>query len=206
MASKRFCATCPTELSTQRRRAAVLHCAKCDANTVPRVEVVIRPQLRSLVMFPPSAEDDTLFGQTCDVVKRRRPDEAWFGDDRVVLCEVDENGGHGTRNYTPECDFGWVMDMVSTIVELYRRSNFNGGRVPHIFVIRWNPDEYDGGHVLLRDRIATAAQRINHYLMCDLAPYTPGIPHIEYHFYHTKCQAHIDWAKSQVDAARVTVL
>ena len=200
-----FCRIClSTTLSSARKRSGIHMCAGCDVTVPDRIEHVVRPMLLQLVHHPPSATDDTLFGQTCDVVKRRRPDLLWLHTDRCVLTEVDENGGHGSLNYTASCDFGWAMDMVASLVELYRDHGWNGGKVPRITILRWNPDEYDGGRVALDNRIETLAARINALLTCDVSPGEDfPLPQIEYYYYHSKCEAHIEFAASHPDAARV---
>ena len=117
-------------VSSKRKRGGVTLCATCDPISKPRrVEILLREKLASAIDHPFSAADDTLFGQTCDVTKKRRPDLLWLGEDRCILVEVDERGGHSDPSYTPECDFGWAMDMVHCLVQLYRERGRNGGRV-----------------------------------------------------------------------------
>ena len=202
MDSKRFC-PCTKMLSPARIRAGVLQCAECDNSVVDRIEVVIRPLLLPLVAHEPSAMDNTLFGNGCDVVKRRRPDFLWLGLDRAILLEIDENGGHSTNNYSPECDLGWVMDMVAALNDLFKANGYNGGKVPFVVVLRFNPDECDTQRVSLDDRVAVVAKRINHYLKMDITPEDAMVPWIEYHFYHTKCYPHIQYAEAKQDAVRV---
>lgn len=201
----RFChGCCSTLLSNQRKRAHVHLCASCDETVVDRIEVVIRPLLLSSVSHPPSATDDTLFGQTCDVVKRRRPDFLWLGEDRCILVEIDENGGHGSVNYTPNCDFGWMMDMVVVLNNLYMVGGWNGGRVPYVHIFRMNPDEYDcGTKVSLESRVARLSDRIHDVFQMELDPVLSFIPTVEYMYYHTKCRPHIDFAKENPNSIRV---
>ena len=141
----------------------------------------------------------------CDVVKRRRPDNIWFGEDRVIVLEVDEKGGHGSSNYSAECDLGWIMDLNAAIVTIYRGRNMNYGNVPHFLVLRFNPDEYDGGNVSLDTRIDCIGGRVNELMTCDLSWKEAHHPYIEYHYYHTKCADKIQWAKQNPDAVRVRV-
>lgn len=195
-----FCHICLTNrLSTPRRRAKLHVCAQCSTETPDRIEIVVRPLLLSLVNHPPSAQDDTMFGMTCDVVRRRRPDLLWLGKDRAVICECDENGGHGRGNYTPECDLGWIMDMNAALVAL------NGGRLINLYVIRWNPDGSDTTKLCLDDRVAHVASRVNHFNAMDLCDADPRRPTVEYHFYHTKCWRHIEYALEQQGAITVSM-
>lgn len=198
--SKYFCA-CTKRLGMNRVRAGVAQCAECDASVVDRVEHLVRPILVDLVGHQPSAMDDTLFGQGCDVMKRRRPDFMWSGSDRVVIVEVDERGGHSDSNYTPECDLGWVMDMTAAIVDLYRANGYNEGNVPHVIVVRFNPDECDVQRVGFEERLEVVAERVRHYMTADLS--CDARPILEYHFYHSKCQRHKDWALANPEAVRV---
>ena len=64
-------------------------------------------------------------------------------------------------NYTPVCDFGWMMDMVVALNKLYSDGGWNEGRVPYVHIFRMNPDEYDRGIVSLETRISCLSQRIN---------------------------------------------
>ena len=204
MNGTRFCRICLSKnLSRKRQRASVHVCAQCDKTTVDRIEVVIRPLLLSAVVHPPSAVDDTLFGQTCNVVKRRRPDFLWLGKDRCVIAEVDENGGHGTHNYTPNCDFGWIMDMVVALNKLYSDGDWNHQRVPYVHVFRFNPDEYDCGKVSLESRLDFLSDRINKVLHMKIDPVMALVPSVEYMYYHSKCASHINFAKQHPDSIKV---
>jgi len=188
-------------LSTQRMRNGIQQCASCDDSIVDRVEHLIRPMLLPKVDHPPSALDDVMFGTTCDVTKRRRPDFLWIGEDRVIQLEVDERGGHSDRNYTPECDLGFIMDINHCINHLFASHGYNDGKVPHHVVLRMNPDECDRMYISLEDRVDQIAERINHYLKVPLDP--TSCPVLEYHYYHTKCSRHISYARTNPDSVHV---
>jgi hypothetical protein len=203
LSSNRFCA-CTKFLSPHRMRAGILQCAECDPATVDRVEVILRPMLLPLISHEPSATDDTLFGHGCDVVRRRRPDLLWLGQDRVVMLEIDERGGHSDANYSPQCDLGWVMDMNAALISLYRDNAYNEGNVPHVVVIRFNPDECDTQRVSLDDRVSVVAERVNYYLTVDISRLGCSfLPLLEYHYYHSKCRPHIALAESSKESVRV---
>ena len=198
----RFCIGCYSKLlSQQRRRAGIRLCQECDASKPQRIEVLLRPQIIQNVKFPPSAIDDTLFGNGCDVSRRRRPDLAWFGEDRAILLEIDENGGHGTMNYSAECDFGWIMDMTVCINKIYIEKN--NGILPNVFFIRFNPDEYDKRHIPLSERIETVSNRINE--MLESQSELMLVPSIEYFYYHTKCKHHIEYAQTKDQCVSVII-
>jgi len=199
-------AGCTRMVSSKRKRGGVTLCATCDPISKPRrVEILLREKLARAIDHPFSAADDTLFGQTCDVTKKRRPDLLWLGEDRCILVEVDERGGHSDPSYTPECDFGWAMDMVHCLVQLYRERGRNGGRVPHIVLLRYNPDEYDGGRVTEEERLCLLVERIVHHSTRAIPPTDAPVPEIEYYFYHSKCDHFVSHAQRQVGAARVAV-
>jgi hypothetical protein len=204
IAGNQFCPICCDKiLSLARQRAGVKICAECDPTVPKRIELVIRPKLLALIEHPPSATDDILFGQTCDVVKKRRPDFCWQGTDRVVILEVDERGGHGSTNYTPECDLGWIMDMNSAIVQLFQKNSLNGGRVPLVSLVRFNPDEYDGPRTSLDQRIGVISARINYLLKRPIDEFCALRPEVEFHYYHSKCVDKLDYIRSNPTSVRL---
>ena len=128
----------------------------------------------------------------------------WQGPDRVVILEVDERGGHSDSNYTALCDLAWVIDMNSSIVELWRKNKYNYGRLPHVFFIRFNPDDCDRMRVNLDVRINKIAERIKHYITVDLSTIdSPERPFLEFWYYAPKCFGHIEFAKSRPDVVNV---
>ena len=201
MRSSRFCAC------TKRVQWPHTECATCRKGAY-RKEHAIRDALLSIVSHEPSCLDDTLFGteEGCDVVKKRRPDIAWLGEDRVVIVEVDENGGHGTLNYTKECDFGWVMDISSAIYKIYSEKT-RLEVLPHVIVIRFNPDEFDLSRETVKDRVLNLAEVVNRYLTIETLDslYDNGIrvPLMNYMYYHTKCFDHILYALEKKDSVKV---
>ena len=128
----------------------------------------------------------------------------WQGSDLVVILEVDERGGHSDTNYTPECDLTCVDDMNTSIVTLWGKNGLNHGKVPHLFVIRLNPDDCDRMRVNLDVRINKIAERIKHYITVDLSTIdSPERPFLEFWYYDTKCFGHIEFAKSRPDVVKV---
>ena len=104
----------------------------------------------------------------------------------------------------PECDLGWVMDMNAALVQLYQKSERNGGRVPFVVVIRFNPDECDTCRVSLDERIDQIASRINDHITVSTPDPNDPRPCVEYWYYHTKCSSHVHWARQSADAVHVT--
>jgi hypothetical protein len=205
--SKRWCSICCNKLiSPARIRAGMTMCAECDKTVPDRIEVQLRPKLVEMVGFEPSALDDTMFGTDsamCDVVKRRRPDFLWQSK-RVVICvECDEKGGHGSLNYTPECDGGWMTDMTVALSALHQKQF---GKAPFIFFLRFNPDERDGKRVRVdRDqRLRVVADRVNEIrALKDFKGLRRGVPMVEYYYYHSKCMQMIAYTRDHPDTFRV---
>jgi hypothetical protein len=202
--SKHWCSICCNKtISKKRYRAGMTMCAECDSTVPDRIEVQLRPKLVEMVGFEPSALDDTLFGTDsamCDVVKRRRPDFLWQSK-RVVICvECDEKGGHGSLNYTPECDGGWMTDMTVALTELHQRQF---GKAPYIFFLRFNPDERHRKQTRVdRDqRLKVVADRVNEIrALKDFKGLRRGVPMVEYYYYHSKCTQMIAYTRDHPDA------
>ena len=101
-----------------------------------------------------------------------------------------------------------VVDLIKTMALAWIKARgldedkFIIYAIAHI-VLRFNPDECDRVRVSLDTRIEKVSERINYYLDAPLGDATCPIPILEYHYYHTKCAAHIDYAKSNSDAVRV---
>ena len=98
-----------------------------------------------------------------------------------------------------------MTDMAECLVALYKTWGYNEGETPHVFVLRFNPDERDSHLpvVDLDERLRVVATRVKQLRASDLGAYPRGIPNVEYYFYHSKCQRHIDFAASKPDAIRV---
>ena len=65
-------------------------------------------------------------------------DNLWIAQDRAIILEVDE--GCGNPSYPAECDVAWAVDMNTALVQLYQKCGYNGGMVPHVILLRFNPD------------------------------------------------------------------
>jgi hypothetical protein len=135
--SKRFCRLCTSKLLSARRvRSGMQFCAGCDDSVPERIEtVVVKKLLEILKEYPPSAIDNVVLGKcaTDSENKKHRPDLAWVLDDRIIIIEIDENGGH--PNYEATCEMARMSRIVETL-------QIEHGFVPVIF-LRFNPDEYD---------------------------------------------------------------
>ena len=164
-----------------------------------RIEKVVVPILLSSIDHPPSVQDDAVFGgpgTNCDDARRRRPDLLWLGSDRIVSVEIDE---HSHVDRTSVCETGKMHDQFVSWQQLL-------GHVP-VFYLRLNPDEFDGAYTLLEDRVRAVANRVNHLLsmdltdhLTDLAKYSALAPHVEYFYYHSKAQHHIEAVRGASDS------
>lgn len=200
--SKIWCSGCNTRLSDKRKHIG--WCATCDdgKTKIARTEIRLRGGLIDAVGHPASALDDTFFGNdktVCGDSTWRRPDAAWLGTDRVVLCETDEHC-HAYGNYSPQCDATWATDMAEALVNLYNYRGHNGHAL-RIFLVRWNPDARDQSRpqVRVEDRVKIVGAKVKALLEmseAELAAYAPSVPHVYYYFYHSNAQAWIDKARS----------
>ena len=160
-------------------------CARCDKTKKMRTEEVVKTLLLPLVDHEPSAADDVLFGaDECDNYKRRRPDLLWVSEDKTkfIELEIDENGGHPERDVS--CEIGKISDQADACAQL-------AGRVPNLYVLRFNPDMADG--TPLDERIKVVAARLNELFT---TPFDPAmlLPQVEYYYYHEKCHFQIEAA------------
>jgi hypothetical protein len=198
-ASKYFChACCSKRLSISRIRAGLEFCADCDAQVPKRVERIVMPLVVAAVGYPPSMLDDTLLGgKECDVSKRR-PDCAWIASDRVVFVECDEKGGHPDRETL--CELGKIWDHTAAVKKIL-------GETTAVFVVRFNPDAWDGGRAGIEERAEAVGAEVVRLLELPRAElearYDPRLPHVGYWYYHSSCQFQIDAALAQPDAVHV---
>ena len=191
---KAFCISCFKRLSPERIKVSVRACGECSNSKLPRVEMIVRDLLFPLMQdCPPSAIDDRslpLGGTTCGMDRSVYPDVLWQLSDRTVVLEIDENS-HARGNYTPSCDLKRASDLVEATHRVM-------GRVVPVFIVRFNPNAYDGSVVNLSARIEALAQLLNKLINCDLSFYNPAIPHMWYLYYHSNAS---DFVQAAVDAS-----
>ena len=164
-------------------------CAECDPCVPQRIEKIVVPLLLSQIVHPPSALDNVMFGGSgCDAALRR-PDTLWLWTDRVVSFEVDERS-HEDRNTS--CELAKMHDQFVAWQALL-------GCVP-VFYIRFNPDAFDGKRTTLEDRLTVAARRMNELLTMDVTGYSSLVPHVEFLYYHSNAQHHMDGVRNAPDS------
>ena len=150
-------------------------------------------------MEPTMLDDAMLGGAGCDSDKRR-PDFLYHqvrdGVNIIVSHEVDEDGGHPDR--PAACDAAKLFDEFQSLQKLL-------GAETRVFFIRYNPDEYDGDRVTLKERIETVANLTKRLFAGEWRQYDPLSPHVFYYYYHSKAQFHIDYMRSKLETFRVYV-
>ncbi|RYE70752.1 MAG: hypothetical protein EOO81_07385 [Oxalobacteraceae bacterium] len=194
---KSLCDQCHGKrLSAKRIRDGVRTCATCSTNSPQRIELVVRLRLLQLVDPPPSITDDALLGgRGCDSESRRRPDLAWFGSDRAIFVEIDEDGGHPDRDPSEELEKVWTQTAAAKHLI---------GEHAVVFMLRFNPDVYDGPrHFNLEVRLRVLAADINRFCTQDLTEMEASVPHVGYYFYHSRAQHHIRAALAANNSLRV---
>jgi hypothetical protein len=175
----------------KRRRANVQLCATCDSGYVKRTEEIVRPLLL-LDLPPPSGIDNLILGGADCNVSKRRPDLVWFGTDRAIFLEIDEDGGHPDR--LASCELAKIWDQTLAIKKLL-------GEHLIIYFLRFNPDACDRIKVRLESRCETVSNEIRRILQLESGDHT--VPHVAYFYYHTKCQFQIDAALAHPDSLSV---
>lgn len=188
---KRFCNACPTLLYNKLVRAGQRYCASCRGNPTLRTEVLVAESLVPRIVHPPSGMDDQTIAKGCDVTKRRRADLEWIGADRVVKFGIDEDS-HTGRGYTVQCEMGKVDDH-------FQAYQAQGRAMVPVFFVKFNPDAYDGGHAPFQARIDAMVARVNELLTMDVSEYTCLMPHVEFHYYHSKAAGRIAAFKANDD-------
>lgn len=173
-----------------------------------RTEVVLRPLIKSAMngLEATITDDAHLGGAGCDT-KRRRPDLLYERCDegglnhRVVIIEIDE---HSHVDRESSCEAAKVCDESVAIKRLR-------GDDVRVFVLRLNPDEYDGNggsggsRVLLDKRIEVVCKRALLLLESGWIDYTSLAPVVCFYFYHSKSSKHYNYLLERADAAIVEV-
>lgn len=190
--NKRFCNTCTKMLNHKRVRAGIRECSSCEGRKPPRIEHLVAAKLLVMVKFPIWMKDDTLVGghdECCS--QQRRPDMLWIANNRAVIVEIDENGGHPDREI--DCELAKIEQQSTAIKRLL-------GEDIQTFILRFNPDEFDGGNVTLESRILRLAAEVNNILDGTEEFHEIYVPRVVYFYYHSKCQKHIDAAVAAKEA------
>ena len=81
------------------------------------------------------------------------------------------------------------------------------GEAAVVFMLRFNPDAWDGGRASLAKRAAAVGAEVKRLLALPraelVAAYDPKLPHVGYWFYHSSCRFQIDAALSQPNSVHV---
>jgi hypothetical protein len=152
------------------------------------------------------ADDAMLGGAGCDAASRR-PDTLFIRADavpsnitkplslvngRAVFIEIDERGGHPDR--LDECETGKMWDQTVALKKLC-------GEDVRVFFVRFNPDEYDGARSTLEQRVASVGAHCKWILSDGWREFeSAAVPHVSYHYYHSKCNFHIEYVRARPDS------
>jgi len=179
------CSACGVTSIGRNRQLGSGLCAQCDKSSALRTENIVWALLKDRLP-PPSASDNVLLGgRLCPHEQRKRPDRLWVGVDRMVHLEIDE---HSHEDRLVSCELS-KMDASRNGV------NAVDWCKPHIF-LRFNPDACDRERISLGKRCDVLVERLVYYFTEALArlQLCPLLPNVEYLFYHSRGQKHIDAA------------
>lgn len=110
---------------------------------------------------------------------------------RIVCVEIDE---HSHQDRTSECESGKIWDQTVALKRLC-------GETTRIFVVRFNPDEFDGARTSLNARIAAVGAHVKWLLEEGWRMFeNAAVPHVSFHYYHSKCAFHIDYIRNHPES------
>ena len=146
------------------------------------------PIILAGVHHPPSLVDDTHLGGDACGTPKRRPDIEWACKTAALNVEIDE---HSHEDREPSCEAVRQQELQTAHRKLL------GDAFTHYHTIRVNPNEYDGRRVPLEERLEILIKKISDWIANPPSPTDDNahIPTVEYLYYHSKGQKHIDYAK-----------
>jgi hypothetical protein len=187
--SRYFCSICTTTMLTGKNRREIGICAGCDKTKRTRIEHIMRDMmLQGGLVVPPAYMDSKMIGGTECGSDRTRPDFVWVLPDRIVHVENDE-GSHRQREVSCELK---KLDASN-----WGLSDFGLDKLP-TWTLRVNCDEYDGRS--LEERVEVLVVHVNRLLQEPLTAWDTLRTNVQYMFYHSKGQKHIDAAKTAVES------
>jgi hypothetical protein len=182
-----FCNICATTLLSNKNRRDIGICAGCDTTKRKRVEHVVRDMmLQGGLVIPPTYADNKLIGGDACGSDRTRPDLVWVLHDRIVHVENDEDS-HAHKEVSCELK---KLDAAN-----WGLSDYGLDHLP-TWTLRFNCDVYDGRDIGLDARVEILVARVNSLLREPLTAWDPLRTNVQYMFYHSKGQKHINAAKA----------
>jgi hypothetical protein len=189
---KSICNICLTTAIHGKRRDIGM-CGGCDPLKRPRIEHVVRDMMLSDLTVPPTYTDNKVIGGAACGSDKTRPDLCWVLRDRIVHVEVDEDS-HRPREVSCELR---KLDAAN-----WGLSDFGLDKLP-TWTLRFNCDEYDGPDISLEDRVKVLVEHVNRLLQEPLTKWDTLRINVQYMYYHSKGQRHIDAAKAAVESVVV---
>ena len=184
-ALQRLCMICgQTHVCGTRRITRI--CARCEQTRPPRIEHIVWEMIKEQLP-PPYIRDDKLIGGDACASNRTRPDACWLLEDRIVHLEVDEHSHHDR----------------DVSCELKKLDSANWGLAAHgfehlpTFVIRFNPNEYDGPRTGLDVRCQNLVAKLDMLLHGSLDAWDPLRVNVCFMYYHSKGHHHIQAAREK---------
>ena len=178
------------------------YCAKCEPNAKKRPEHItwklIKGKLPKADIHPDDkralAGTNEMYKKMCNVEGKVLPDIMWVFEDRIISIEIDEHS-HCDREVS--CELKKVDETrFGTIV------SDEGHSLP-LIVLRFNPSAYDGARLTTEYKHQKLVERFKYHKNAPIGNYQPNQGNVEFLFYHSNAQKHIDAAKKSLNVVGV---
>jgi len=186
-----ICSIC-REKTLSGRRLTLGKCAECESTTPERIEITFGNMIIEAFGYEPNARDKTMAsGSACNGLQNRRPDLIWVYPGKVaVVVEIDEDS-HSSRESS--CELRKISEQNEAIQLL------EGCECIPVYTIRVNPDAYDGGNVIKKERAEKVAGLLGDILHGEREYEQNGYMKVIFCYYHSKSRHHIDAHKAEFD-------
>ena len=174
------------------------YCATCKPKAKKREEYLVWDMIKARLPEPdispynkkPIAGITQQDKKVCSVDHKRYPDVMWSRLDRIMHLEIDEDS-HSDRETS--CELAKVDES---------KFGAKGGLLPSI-TLRFNPSAFDGGRFSLEYKADRLVEQLKFHMTNPIENYQPYQPNVEFLFYHSKSQKHIDAAKKSLNVVGV---
>ena len=186
-----ICSICREKILSGRR-LTLGKCAECESTTPERIEITFGNMIIEAFGYEPNARDKTMAsGSACNGLQNRRPDLIWVYPGKVaVVVEIDEDS-HSSRESS--CELRKISEQNEAIQLL------EGCECIPVYTIRVNPDAYDGGNVIKKERAEKVAGLLGDILHGEHEYEQNGYMKVIFCYYHSKSRHHIDAHKAVFD-------
>ena len=193
--SKQWCNICG---QTQVDGITRTICASCDMTTKTRIEYIVCDMLKKHLPTPQiSLENKSATAGitkqdrvSCAINSKRLPDMLWEFTDRVLCIEIDEDS-HCEREVS--CELAKVDDV---------KWGTLGGLQP-LIVLRFNPSAFDKHQISMKSRVERLVERFYFHKTNPIKNYALNQGNVEFLFYHSKSQKHIDAAEKSLNVVGI---